>query len=219
MSTNKVQIKKLEPNSKKSQTLQAAFLVSHEIVMGILAQHLIPNEVEPFGLKDQMGHNPSSKKRITHTETTRMLSIALDQLDLAQQRIEAYESAIEKIRSRMDALHNVIEKPGVAGRVTNALLKKVAETVAVEYFETNGKFIQADLLSKRVSKKVFERDPDKYIKRWKNMFYKKNPSTKLPAGFENSTSWTRYSDDYRVLPTRTAHSWLEDIYSELGIKK
>ena len=156
MSTKKVQIKRLEPNSKKSQTLQAAYMVSHEIVMGILAQLLIPSEVESHGLEDQMGHNPSAKKRITHTETTRMLSIALDQLDLAHQRIDAYESAIEKIKSRMDALHNVIEKPEVAGRLTNALLKKDAEDVAVEYFETKGAFITAEQLSRRVSKKVFE---------------------------------------------------------------
>ena len=169
MSTKKVQIKRLEPNSKKSQTMQAAYMVSHEIVMGILAQLLIPSEVEPHGLEDQMGHNPSAKKRITHTETTRMLSIALDQLDLAQQRIEAYESAIEKIRSRMDALHNVIEKPEVAGRLTNALLKKDAEDVAVEYFETKGAFITAEQLSRRVSKKVFERDPEKYIKQWEKI--------------------------------------------------
>jgi hypothetical protein len=65
VSTKKVQIKRLEPNSKKSQTLQAAYMVSHEIVMGILAQLLIPSEVESHGLEDQIGHNPSAKKRIT----------------------------------------------------------------------------------------------------------------------------------------------------------
>ena len=219
MSTKKVQIKKLEPNSKKSQTLQAAYMVSHEIVMGILAQLLIPSEVEPHGLEDQMGHNPSAKKRITHTETTRMLSIALDQLDLAHQRIAAYESAIEKIKSQMDALHNVIEKPELAGRVTNELLKKDAEDEALEYFETKGVFITAEQLSRRVSKKVFERDPENYIKQWKKMFYKKNPLAQLPSGFENSTSWTRYSDNYRVLSTRTATNWLKEIYCELRIKK
>ena len=219
MSTKKVQIKRLEPNSKKSQTLQAAYMVSHEIVMGILAQLLIPSEVEPHGLEDQMGNNPSAKKRITHTETTRMLSIALDQLDLAHQRIDAYESAIEKIKSRMDALHNVIEKPEVAGRLTNALLKKDAEDVAVEYFETKGAFITAEQLSRRVSKKVFERDPEKYIKQWKNKFHKKNPLAKLPSGFENSTSWTKYSDHYRILSTRTAFNLLKEIYGELRIKK
>ena len=219
MSTKKVQIKRLEPNSKKSQTLQAAYMVSHEIVMGILAQLLIPSEVESHGLEDQMGHNPSAKKRITHTETTRMLSIALDQLDLAHQRIDAYESAIEKIKSRMDALHNVIEKPEVAGRLTNALLKKDAEDVAVEYFETKGAFITAEQLSRRVSKKVFERDPEKYIKQWKNKFHKKNPLAKLPSGFENSTSWTKYSDHYRILSTRTAFNLLKEIYGELRIKK
>ena len=219
MSTKKVQIKRLEPNSKKSQTLQAAYMVSHEIVMGILAQLLIPSEVESHGLEDQMGHNPSAKKRITHTETTRMLSIALDQLDLAHQRIDAYESAIEKIKSRMDALHNVIEKPEVAGRLTNALLKKDAEDLAVEYFETKGAFITAEQLSRRVSKKVFERDPEKYIKQWKNMFHKKNPLAKLPSGFENSTSWTKYSDHYRILSTRTASNFLKEIYGELRIKK
>jgi hypothetical protein len=219
VSTKKVQIKRLEPNSKKSQTLQAAYMVSHEIVMGILAQLLIPNEVEPIGLENQMGHNPSAKKRITHTETTRMLSIALDQLDLAHQRIAAYESAIEKIKSRMDALHNVIEKPALAGRVTNELLKKDAEDEAVEYFETKGVFIKAEQLSRRVSKKVFERDPENYIKQWKKMFHKKNPLAQLPSGFENSTSWTRYSDNYRVLSTRTATNWLKEIYGELRIKK
>lgn len=219
MSTKKVQIKRLEPNSKKSQTLQAAYMVSHEIVMGILAQLLIPSEVESHGLEDQMGHNPSAKKRITHTETTRMLSIALDQLDLAHQRIDAYESAIEKIKSRMDALHNVIEKPEVAGRLTNALLKKDAEDVAVEYFETKGAFITAEQLSRRVSKKVFERDPEKYIKQWEKMFHKKNPLAKLPSGFENSTSWTKYSDHYRILSTRTASNFLKEIYGELRIKK
>ena len=219
MSTKKVQIKRLEPNSKKSQALQAAYMVSHEIVMGILAQLLIPSEVEPHGLEDQMGNNPSAKKRITHTETTRMLSIALDQLDLAHQRIAAYESAIEKIKSRMDALHNVIEKPALAGRVTNELLKKDAEDEAVEYFATKGVFITAEQLSRRVSKKVFERDPEKYIKQWKNKFHKKNPLAKLPSGFENSTSWTKYSDHYRVLSTRTATNWLKEIYGELRIKK
>ena len=219
MSTKNVQIKKLEPNSKKSQTLQAAYMVSHEIVMGILAQLLIPSEVEPHGLDDQMGHNPSAKKRITQTETTRMLSIALDQLDLAHQRIAAYESAIEKIKSQMDALHNVIEKPALAGRVTNELLKKDAEDEALEYFETKGVFITAEQLSRRVSKKVFERDPENYIKQWKKMFYKKNPLAQLPSGFENSTSWTRYSDSYRVLSTRTATNWLKEIYCELRIKK
>lgn len=219
MSTKKVQIKRLEPNSKKSQTLQAAYMVSHEIVMGILAQFLIPSEVESHGLEDQMGHNPSAKKRITHTETTRMLSIALDQLDLAHQRIAAYESAIEKIKSRMDALHNVIEKPALAGRVTNELLKKDAEDEAVEYFETKGVFITAEQLSRRVSKKVFERDPENYINQWKKMFHKKNPLDQLPSGFENSTSWTRYSDNYRVLSTRTATNWLKEIYGELRIKK
>ena len=219
MSTKKVQIKKLEPNSKKSKTLQAAYMVSHEIVMAILAQLLIPSEVEPLGLEDQMGHNPSAKKRITHTETTRMLSIALDQLDLAHQRIDTYESAIEKIKSRMDALHNVIEKPEVAGRLTNALLKKDAEDVAVEYFETKGAFITAEQLSRRVSKKVFERDPEKYIKQWEKMFHKKNPLAKLPSGFENSTSWTKYSDHYRILSTRTASNFLKEIYGELRIKK
>ena len=219
MSTKKVQIKKLEPNSKKSQTLQAAYMVSHEIVMGILAQLLIPSKVEPHGLEDQMGHNPSAKKRITHTETTRMLSIALDQLDLAHQRIAAYESAIEKIKSRMDALHNVIDKPALAGRVTNELLKKDAEDEALEYFETKGVFITAEQLSRRVSKKVFERDPENYIKQWKKMFYKKNPLAQLPSGFENSTSWTRYSDNYRVLSTRTATNRLKEIYCELRIKK
>ena len=219
MSTKKVQIKRLEPNSKKSQTLQAAYMVSHEIVMGILAQLLIPSEVESHGLEDQMGHNPSAKKRITHTETTRMLSIALDQLDLAHQRIAAYESAIEKIKSRMDALHNVIEKPALAGRVTNELLKKDAEDEAVEYFETKGVFITAEQLSRRVSKKVFERDPEKYIKQWKNKFHKKNPLAKLPSGFENSTSWTKYSDHYRILSTRTAFNLLKEIYGELRIKK
>jgi hypothetical protein len=219
VSTKKVQIKRLEPNSKKSQTLQAAYMVSHEIVMGILAQLLIPSEVESHGLEDQMGHNPSAKKRITHTETTRMLSIALDQLDLAHQRIAAYESAIEKIKSRMDALHNVIEKPALAGRVTNELLKKDAEDEAVEYFETKGVFITAAQLSRRVSKKVFERDPENYINQWKKMFHKKNPLDQLPSGFENSTSWTRYSDNYRVLSTRTATNWLKEIYGELRIKK
>jgi hypothetical protein len=219
VSTKKVQIKKLEPNSKKSKTLQAAYMVSHEIVMAILAQLLIPSEVEPLGLEDQMGHNPSAKKRITHTETTRMLSIALDQLDLAHQRIDTYESAIEKIKSRMDALHNVIEKPEVAGRLTNALLKKDAEDVAVEYFETKGAFITAEQLSRRVSKKVFERDPEKYIKQWEKMFHKKNPLAKLPSGFENSTSWTKYSDHYRILSTRTASNFLKEIYGELRIKK
>jgi hypothetical protein len=219
MSTKKAQIKKLEPNSKKSQTLQAAYMVSHEIVMSILAQHLIPCNVEPLGLEGQTALNQSTNNRITHEDTSRMLSIALDHLDVAHQRITAYESAIEKIKSRMDVLHNVIEKPEVAGRVTNALLKKDAEDVAVEYFETNGKFIQAEQLSKKVSKKVFDRDPEEYIKQWKKMFHKNNPSAQLPSGFENSTSWTRYSDDYRVLPTRTAHSWLKKIYGELGLKK
>ena len=219
MSTKKVQIKRLEPNSKKSQTLQAAYMVSHEIVMGILAQLLIPSEVEPHGLEDQIENNPSANKRITHTETTRMLSIALDQLDLAHQRIAAYESAIEKIKSRMDALHNVIEKPALAGRVTNELLKKDAEDEAVEYFETKGVFITAEQLSRRVSKKVFERDPENYIKQWKKMFHKKTPLAQLPSGFENSTSWARYSDNYRVLSTRTATNWLKEIYGELRIKK
>ena len=194
-------------------------MVSHEIVMGILSQLLIPSEVEPHGLEDQMGNNPSAKKRITHTETTRMLSIALDQLDLAHQRIAAYESAIEKIKSRMDALHNVIEKPALAGRVTNELLKKDAEDEAVEYFETKGVFITAEQLSRRVSKKVFERGPENYIKQWKKMFHKKNPLSQLPSGFENSTSWARYSDNYRVLSTRTATNWLKEIYGELRIKK
>ena len=173
MSTKKVQIKRLEPNSKKSQTLQAAYMVSHEIVMSILGQHLIPCNVEPLGLDGQTALNRSTNNRITHEDTSRMLSIALDHLDVAYQRIAEYESAIEKIKSRMDALHNVIEKPEVAGRLTNALLKKDAEDVAVEYFETKGAFITAEQLSRRVSKKVFERDPEKYIKQWKNMFHKK----------------------------------------------
>ena len=219
MSTKKVQIKRLEPNSKKSQTLQAAYMVSHEIVMGILAQLLIPSEVESHGLEDQMGHNPSAKKRITHEDTSQMLSIALDHLDVAHQRIAAYESALAKIKSRMDALHNIIEKPEVAGRVTNELLKKDAEDEAVEYFETKGVFITAEQLSRRVSKKVFERDPEKYIKQWKNKFHKKNPLAKLPSGFENSTSWTKYSDHYRILSTRTAFNLLKEIYGELRIKK
>lgn len=219
MSTKKVQIKRLEPNSKKSQTLQAAYMVSHEIVMGILAQLLIPSEVESHGLEDQMGHNPSAKKRITHEDTSQMLSIALDHLDVAHQRIAAYESALAKIKSRMDALHNIIEKPEVTGRVTNELLKKDAEDEAVEYFATKGVFITAEQLSRRVSKKVFERDPEKYIKQWKNKFHKKNPLAKLPSGFENSTSWTKYSDHYRILSTRTAFNLLKEIYGELRIKK
>ena len=219
MSTKKVQIKKLEPNSKKSQTLQAAYMVSHEIVMGILAQHLIPSKVEPLGLEDQMGHNPSAKKRITHTETTRMLSIALDQLDLAHQRIAAYESALAKIKSQMDALHNIIEKPEVAGRTTNSSLRKDAEDVALEYFKKNDKFIKDEKLSNDVSKKVFDRDPSKYLDLWKEKFRKENPNVEFPAGYENSTSWPRFADHYRVLTRRTAYDWLKEIYSEFKIKK
>jgi len=219
VSTKKTQIKKLEPNSKKSQTLQTAIMVSHEIVMGILAQHLIPNNVEPLGLEVQTGRNRTAKKRITHEDTTRMLSIALDHLDVAHQRIAAYESAIDKIKSRMDALHNIIEKPEVGGRSTNASIKKDAEDVAVEYFKKNGEFIKAELLSKLVSKKVFDRNPEAYIKRWKDVFQKKNPLAKLPASVENSTSWPRFADDYRALPRRTATDLLKKIHSELEIKK
>lgn len=218
MSAKKVQIKKLEPNSKKSQTLQAAFMVSHEIVMSILAQHLIPSKVEPLGLEVQTELNQSAKKRITQEDTTRMLSIALDHLDVAHQRIAAYESTLAKIKYRMDALHNIIEMPEVAGRTTNLSLRKDAEDVALEYFEKYGKFIKAELLSKLVSKKVFDRNPEAYIKRWKDVFQKKNPAAKLPAGIENSTSWTRFADDYRALPTRTATDLLKKINSELEKK-
>jgi hypothetical protein len=219
MSTKKVQIKRLEPNSKKSQTLQAAYMVSHEIVMGILAQHLIPSKVEPLGLEDQMGHNSSAKKRITQTETTRILSIALDQLDLAHQRIAAYESALAKIKSQMDALHNIIEKPEVAGRTTNSSLRKDAEDVALEYFKKYKKFIKDEKLSNDVSKKVFDRDPSKYLDLWKEKFRKENPNVEFPAGYENSTSWPRFADHYRVLTRRTAYDWLKEIYSEFKIKK
>jgi hypothetical protein len=219
MSAKKVQIKKLEPNSKKSQTLQAAYMVSHEIVMGILAQHLIPSKVEPLGLEDQMGHKSSAKKRITQTETTRILSIALDQLDLAHQRIAAYESALAKIKSQMDALHNIIEKPEVAGRTTSSSLRKDAEDVALEYFKKYKKFIKDEKLSNDVSKKVFDRDPSKYLDLWKEKFRKENPNVEFPAGYENSTSWPRFADHYRVLTRRTAYDWLKEIYSEFKIKK
>ena len=218
MSAKKTQIKKLEPNSKKSQPLQAAFMVSHEIVMSILAQHLIPSKVEPLGLEDQTERNRSAKKRITHEDTTRMLSIALDHLDVAHQRIAAYDSALAKIKSRMDALHNIIEKPEVAGRTTNSSLRKDAEDVALEYFEKNGKFIKSEKLSYDVSKKVFDRDPAKYRDLWKKKFRQDKPNDEFPAGFENSTSWPRFEDSYRALSRRTANDWLKEIYGELKKK-
>ena len=219
MSTKKVQIKKLEPNSKKSQTLQAALKVSREIVIGMCVQHLISSEVKTTRLAGRKVRRPKAGEKITHEDTTEMLSIAIDHLEMAHLRIEAYEAAIEKIKSSMDALHNLIAEREVGGRVANTLLKKYAEEIAIEYYKKNGKFIQAEKLSNDVSKKLFDRDPAKYRDLWKEKFKKEKPNDKFPAGFENSTSWPRFADHYRALSRRTANDWLKKIYGELGIKK
>jgi hypothetical protein len=219
MSTKKIQIKKLEPNSKKSQTLQAALKVSHEIVIGMCVQHLISSEVKTTRLAGRKVRRPKAREKITHEDTTEMLGIALDHLEMANLRIEAYEAAIKKIKSSMDALHNLIAEPEVGGRVANTLLKKYAEEIAVEHYKKNGNFIKAEQLSNDVSKKVFDRDPAKYRELWKEKFRKENPDAEFPAGFENSTSWPRFADDYRALSRRTATEWLKEINGELGIKK
>ena len=219
MSTKKIQIKKLEPNSKKSQILQAALKVSREIVIGMCVQHLISSKLKNTRLAGRKVHRPKAEEKITHQVTTEMLGIAMDHLEIAHLRIEAYEAAIEKIKSSMDALHNLIEEPEVGGRVANTWLKKCAEEIALEYYKKNGKFIKAEQLSNAVSKKVFDLDPAKYRERWKEKFRKENPNAEFPAGFEKSTSWPRFAEHYRALSRRSANDWLKEIYGELVIKK
>lgn len=203
--------KKLSPDGVKSKLILEAIGISHEILIGLMVQELIPRELPRGGLDDRRLRNFNEDDEITKEELTRMLKIALDHYDLLEKRFLAYEAAVAKIENRMKKLHDLLQKSEPGGRHVNKTLRTIAELEIANYYAKKRKHLSSEKLSELVSKEIFRHDIKKYRLNWKGKWEKKYPDKPLPSGWERSSHWEFFADVYRPLPVRTATNWLKEI--------
>lgn len=211
MTTQQITSKKLRPNGIKSQLILEAIGISHEILLGLMVQALIPRDLPRGGLDDRRIRNFNEGDEITADELTRMLKITLDHNDLLDKRCLAYEAAFKKIESRMNKLHGLLQESEAGGRVLNKSLRQLAESEAAKFFEKHERYPTAEILSRLVSRESFKQDPSKYKDAWEKKRKKLFPKMDLPAGWDRSTNWDFFEFDYRPLSVRNASKWLDEI--------
>lgn len=211
MSTPQRTSKKLSPNGIKSQLILEAIGISHEILIGLMVQALIPREIPRGGLDDRRIRNFNEGDEIPTEELNRMLKISLDHYDLLEKRYFAYEMAFEKIENRIKKLHDLLQKSEAGGRVANKSLRELAKSEAAKFFKKYDRYPTAEILSKLVSIEVFKQDPLKYKKDWAAKRNKLFPKMELPSGWDRATNWDFFGFDYRPLSVRTSSDWLKKI--------
>ena len=211
MSTTQRSSKKLSPNGIKSQLILEAIGISHEILIGLMVQALIPRELSRGGLDDRRIRNFNEGDEISSEELTRMLKISLDHYDLLEKRFFAYEMAFKKIENRLKKLHELLQKSEAGGRVANKSLRELSEFEAAKFFKKYGRHPTAEILSKLVSREVFKQDPLKYKKDWAAKRNKLSPEMELPSGWDRATNWEFFGFEHRPLSVRTASNWLKKI--------
>ena len=211
MSTQQHSAKKLSPNGVKSKLILEAIGISHEILLALMVQELIPRELPRGGLDDRRIRKFNEGDAISAEELTRMLKISLDHYDLLEKRFLAYKVAFEKIENRIKKLHDLLQKSGAGGRHLNKTLRSIAELEIANYYSKKKKHLSSEKLSELVSKEIFRQDIKKYRLDWKKKWEKKYPDKPLPSGWERSSHWEFFADVYRPLPVRTATNWLEEI--------
>ena len=172
MSTQQHSAKKLSPSGVKSKLILEAIGISHEILLALMVQELIPRELPRGGLDDRRIRKFNEGDVISTEELTRMLKISLDHYDLLEKRFLAYKVAFEKIENRIKKLHDLLQKSGAGGRHLNKTLRSIAELEIANYYSKKRKHLSSEKLSELVSKEIFRQDIKNYRLDWKKKWEK-----------------------------------------------